>query len=188
MPRVQTQKKEPTPAQLAARAAGAERLAAARKRVAPAVIRKETAAPSEQVDAGVMTGDNLTDLLKEPEKLIVPARDFDKEKAENLAFYNEPVTIHIHETAEEQADPRFDIGVNGRNYTFARGSEYTVPRFVVWGLLCAKPVSYLNQEFVKEDGSRSVRWPTKTGLRYGFSVVNDTAKGREWLKWAQQKA
>ena len=188
MPRIAAQRKEPSDAQIAARTAGAERLRAAAaerklRKVAPVVIRKETAAPAEQVDAGVATPGEGAEINLTVREIEVPhMKHVSKEKLERLRFFAEKVKIVIHDTAEEQADPRFSVWVNGREWIFVRGLEYTVPRYVVEGLCRAKPVGFTNQEYVKEDGTRSVRWPTKTGLRYGFSVVEDSEKGREWLK------
>ena len=183
MPRAAVQRKEPSVAQLAAREAGSERLkaAAAAKRVAPVVIRKETQFDDDKQSAGVATPGKGAE-INQPVQEVEPVTLLVKEKADKLAFFAEPVQIVIHETAEEQADPRFSVWVNGREWVFVRGVEYTVPRYVVEGLLRAKPVGYMNQEYVREDGTRSVRWPTKRGLRYGFSVLMDSERGRAWEK------
>lgn len=105
------------------------------------------------------------------------------EKAANLKFMEDMVTIQIHETAEENAAPYFEIAVNGLPKIFHRGKQYTVKRYFVEGLARAKPVHYKNEEFTQSDGIRSVRWPSRTGLRYSFAVVHDPhPRGHEWLR------
>lgn len=105
------------------------------------------------------------------------------EKAAALKFMEEPVRIVIHDTSEKNADPVFDISVNGKKRIFVRGQEYIVPRKYVEGLARAKPISFTNEEYTKPNGQRDVRWPSHRGLRYGFSVVEDkNPKGKEWLK------
>lgn len=107
---------------------------------------------------------------------------FATEKLEMLKFMAEPVLVHIHDVSEPNADPNFFVGVNGRNYYFFRGEEKTVPRFVVEGLARAKPVGYRNEPFKMQDGSDSVRWPKRAGLRYSFATIGDSPKGNAWLK------
>jgi hypothetical protein len=104
-----------------------------------------------------------------------------QKKLEIEAFMNEPVTIRIHTTSEKNAEPVFPIRVNGREEFFARGQTKTVARRFVYGLAMARPTSYRNEEYRTADGSQSYRWPSSTGLRYGFEVVQDTPKGIAWL-------
>lgn len=106
-----------------------------------------------------------------------------KEKMANLQFMEDMVTVHIHDTAEKDADPRFEISVNGKAVIFHRGETRAVKRYIVEGLARAKPVHYRNEEYINSSGERSVRWPSSTGLRYGFSVIQDPhPRGGEWLK------
>lgn len=114
---------------------------------------------------------------------ITDLQRFNKDKLALLAFMEEPVTVHIHETSEEQADSNFSIWVNGRQEVFFRGQEKTVKRKFVEGLARAKPTTYRNEQFKMQDGSDSVRYPKSRGLRYSFSVVHDNnPRGRDWLK------
>lgn len=106
-----------------------------------------------------------------------------KEKLADLAFMEEKLSIHIHDTAERDADPRFEISVNGIPFFFERGKQYdNVPRYIVEGLARAKPVHYANEEY-DENGEKGTRWPSRTGLRYGFSVIRDPhPRGGDWLR------
>jgi len=144
-----------------------------------------TEAPEQDLGGdGVATMETTGDAKMEHAD-IVPAQSLDrfaKEKLEMLQFMAEPVKVHIHDVSETNADPNFSIGVNGRNYYFFRGEEKTVPRFVVEGLARAKPVGYRNEPFKMQDGSDSVRWPKRAGLRYSFATIGDSPKGNAWLK------
>lgn len=106
-----------------------------------------------------------------------------QEKLANLQFMEDKIVIHIHDTAEKDADPRFEVSVNGQGWVFERGKQYTVPRYIVEGLARAKPVHFRNHEYTDEDGVRNVKWPSSTGLRYGFSVIQDPhPRGSDWLR------
>jgi hypothetical protein len=115
---------------------------------------------------------------------IVPADPggLSTSKADMLQFMAETVRVRIDDVSDEQADPYFGVSVNGRTQIFHRGQEYNVPRFIIEGLARAKPTGYKNEEYVQADGVRAIRNPIKRGLRYPFSVVEDTPKGRDWLR------
>ena len=105
-----------------------------------------------------------------------------KAKAEMEAFLAEKVKVHIHDTAEEQADPYFNIWVNGKAWTFFRNEQYTVPRYVVFGLAKARPTKFDNKKSFTHEGIETYTYPARSGLRYGFSVIEDrNPLGREWL-------
>lgn len=130
--------------------------------------------PGDQVSDPQMMSDTIE---------VVPAIELcKKEKLDALNFDNEPVTVHIHETSDEQSDSNFSISVGGRSMVFRRGESKTVPRKFVEGLCRAKPVGFRWEEYTRDDGSRAVRYPSRTGLRYPFSIINDPNPrgGQEW--------
>lgn len=140
-------------------------------------------------DTGTVTveedsaGDVVVKNDAEIDSEIVLAKRLDPGKVANLKFMEDMITVHVHETAEKNADVCFEVGVNGRNYLFIRGQTKTVPRFVIETLARAKPINYTNEEYTMPDGERAVRWPSATGLRYGFSVIQDPhPRGGDWLK------
>lgn len=193
-PKVVPQSTKPAPAPKNPRRVNGAKPAETIRSVAPASIRKELdAAPHAQTSGEatmVEKGPEREPVIKvtepqlEPGLIEVLPRGKKKSEAhlKMLQFMREPVTVHIHETSDKNADPRFIIGVNGRNQTFVRGKEYTVPRYVVEGLARAKPVAFKNEEFFKPDGERAVRWPSVRGTRYPFSVIGDSDRGNAWLK------
>ena len=105
-----------------------------------------------------------------------------KKKQDDLAFLAEPVTIHIHDVSDENADGRFTIWNNGRPFTFTRGETKTVPRYIVEELMRARTTRYSNQLRVDPlTGVQEYHWPSRTGVRYPFSIVEDrNPLGREW--------
>lgn len=157
------------------------------RRVAPASIRKEVDATAPAESTGVaefkQTSGPAEPVLELKVQEVEPVGTVSKEKLANLAFMREKCKIIIHDSSDQQADPRFYVSVNGRRQLFERGREYVVPRFIVEGLARAKPIGYQNEEFFKPDGERSVRWPAKRGLRYPFAVLEDPSgdRGKQWL-------
>lgn len=106
-----------------------------------------------------------------------------KEKAANLAFMEEPVTIMVHTTTDKNAIPFVEVWNDGRVQRFLRGKEQTVKRKFVEVLARAKADTYLNQEFMDRDGNMNFRYPKTTSLKYPFSVIRDeNPSGHDWLK------
>lgn len=166
-----------------------ERILYQRRSVTPVSLPKtlDAAAIAESSHTATMPNDGPADgvpvLSAGESQLVEPVAPVitTPEQEKRLAFMRERVRIRISETSEEQADPRFILAVNGRAMVLARGGEYNVPRYYVENLARAKPIGYRNEEFFLPDGSRSVRWPARRGLRYPFEVLEDTKQGREWL-------
>lgn len=105
------------------------------------------------------------------------------EKMAYEQFMREPVTVHIHSTNEENPQEVFEISVNGRAEVFKREETKTVMRMYVEGLARAKPIRYKNVEYTDANGVRGVKWPSTTGLRYPFSIIQDAnPNGHAWLK------
>lgn len=105
-------------------------------------------------------------------------------KVSTLAFMEEPVMVEIQEVSEDQADPGFPIFVNGQVELFRRGERKVVKRKFVEGLARAKKTGYRNQLVVDPiTREQTYEYPSKTGLRYPFSVVEDkNPRGADWLK------
>jgi len=130
---------------------------------------------------GVTAMDTITGELDRPGITNPDSPEFNDKMAME-AFMQEPVTVLIQHTNEEHEAPYFEISVNGTREIFHRGEQKTVKRLFVEGLARAKPVKFRNEEYMRE-GIRTVRWPSTTGLRYPFSVVEDrNPKGPAWLK------
>ena len=119
--------------------------------------------------------------IEMPTNMAVDGPAF-KHKADALAFMNEMVDVHIHDTSEKNADGKIGVAVNGESCSMFRGQNYTIKRYFVEALVRAKPISYGNVEYTTETGERAVKYPQSTGLRYAFDVVKDRNPcGRAWL-------
>ena len=121
-------------------------------------------------------------VIEVPKLTDVSSPEF-RTKLNMLEFNKEPVTIMAHSTSDSQADARFDVSVNGHSFVFVPGEQQTVPRYIAEQLCRAKPVHYENQQYTLADGSLGFRYPTRKGLRYPFSVIEDrNPSGPAWLK------
>ena len=110
--------------------------------------------------------------------------DILKGKMEVHSFMEEPVTVEIHDVSEENADHGFTVWVNGQPETFYRGQTKTVKRKFVEGLARARKTGYkCILKIDPQTGEQYYSYPSHTGLRYPFSVIDDAnPKGRTWLK------
>ncbi len=106
------------------------------------------------------------------------------EKAKNLAFMAEKVTVLVQESDDPRADEVIEVSVNGRSEIFRRGIPKTVTRMFVEGLARAKPVKYGNRHRVNPDtGVEEVVNRSTTGQRYPFTVIEDrNPMGQSWLQ------
>ncbi len=109
------------------------------------------------------------------------------EKAAKLAFMEENVTINISEGTDKDAEKYVFLQVNGQGPGPAgtpwvpRGIDVVMKRKFVSVLCNARPVRYKNYEEVESDGLRTQKQKAASFDRYPFQVVEDSAKGREWL-------
>jgi hypothetical protein len=104
-------------------------------------------------------------------------------KMEIEKFMAEPVTVQISDVSEDQADIGFVIEVNGDKEFFRRGETKTVKRKFIEGLARAKKTAFKNQQSTNANGEPEFIYPSKTGLRYPFSIMNDAnPRGAQWLQ------
>ena len=151
-------------------------------KVAPVVTRKVIdTGEMDQGNAGVLEAGEGSALVNNEIEVVDPAR-FAKEKADNLAFNEEPVTVRVHETNDQNAPKWVEIEVNGKKEIFWRGVPKVTKRKFVEGLCRCKPISYKNIEFTDAEGNRAFKWPSTVGLEFPFEVVEDkNPKGPQWL-------
>lgn len=152
----------------------------------PSIIRKMI--EPEQVGQDGTARFDEEGLIK-PEQKTLDDPDI-RGKLEKLEFYKEEVTIRFDEVADENADPRFTIWHNGIAYNFSRGEEFTVPRYVVSELAEARRTGYGNKLVVdRVTGEQSYEYPSHTGLRYPFVVVEDrNPQGAQWYRAKMRSA
>jgi len=121
--------------------------------------------------------------VREEESLIEPvAANVDlRELVASDAFMNEPVTIRLHETSDENLQQIATINCNGVNQPIARGVTTTVKRKFVEVLARMKETKY-NQRMVNPSEPDRMEMIPRSGLVYPFEVLKDeNPKGREWI-------
>lgn len=152
------------------------------RKINPVIRSNVVDATDQQIGQdGIRQFDEKTDTITPQIVQPVDGRKT-KEWIEENAFMNEPVTVMIHDSTDDTSNPFPEVWVNGRVQRFVRGEEQTVRRCFVERLARAKVTKYRNQMAKTPDGDDTYVYPSHTGLLYPFSVVNDTAKGRAWLK------
>lgn len=112
--------------------------------------------------------------------ISAPVRD-EKWLAE-MAFMNEMVTVRIHPSNDKNANPLPDVYVNGRVQRFVRGAEQQVRRCYVEVLARSKQTTFDNVKVKDPEGEDKYVYPSHTAEIFPFTVINDSAKGEQWLK------
>lgn len=118
----------------------------------------------------------------EPE-IHVPDGPTIDEYAKALAFMEEPVTVLVHESTQDNDIPLVDVYVNGVAQFFPRGEPVTCKRKYVEGLARAKPTHVTTD--VRERNSENPQniVNRRSSLRYPFSVIEDkNPNGSAWLR------
>jgi hypothetical protein len=110
------------------------------------------------------------------------------EKAQQLAFNEELLTITLHASTDPNAEQMVYLAVNGIGAGpngvpwLPRDQPITIKRKFVERLCRARPVAYGNVERTNEFGERVITYPKTSALKYPFSVVEDkNPKGGQWL-------
>lgn len=141
---------------------------------------------------GTVAFDEGNDIdLSGADEVIVTQREVTgiSEKMATLQFMEEPVTINVHESTNENAAQYVFLAINGegpgpQKFPYLpRGMDITVKRKFVDRLARARVVSYKSTERVNGAGEREVVYPKTSALLYPFSVVEDkNPRGRDWLR------
>ena len=190
MPRTATQVKEPTPKQVAARAAGADRLrAAAAARVGTKQPVRSTRAfvETEEEEIGQNNVRNMRSTGRARDSLDPPMvhrvdKRPSKEKLDTLSFMEEIVTVIVHDSTNPTDDPHPVVWNSGIRQQFERGAEQKVKRKFVWVLANARKTTYSQEKYKDAQGAEAYRNIPHTALMYPFSVIDDSEKGKTELR------
>jgi hypothetical protein len=105
------------------------------------------------------------------------------EKAELLAFMEEPVDILVHESTDQNAIKIIPLSVNGAMQPVFRGVVTKVRRKYVALLASLKSTTYSQQTMQDVQGNVVQKMIPHTALRFPFSVAYDpNPKGVDWLR------
>lgn len=104
------------------------------------------------------------------------------QKADALAFMEEPVMVRLATTTDPNAERFPHVGVNGVNQFFERGKPQVVKRKFVEALARSKPVTVKTLDAKDFDGNDTKVIEKTTGIRYPFEVLrDDNPRGPAWL-------
>ncbi len=141
---------------------------------------------ASELDLGQPTG-AARFVEKDGAQVLVHAEEEDEveiistEKAADLMFNEELLTVHILNTSEKDAQKVFEINVCGESEIFRRGETKTVKRKFVEGLARAKPINYENREYRGDDNLTHMEQVAEKGLRYPFALVKPSQIDESWL-------
>jgi len=96
-------------------------------------------------------------------------------------FMNETVVIYVHPTRESGALDVITPNCNGINQPIIRGVETPVKRKYVEPLARCHTVKY-EQRVQNPSQPENIQMIEKKVPDYPFDVINDTRKGKDWLK------
>lgn len=103
------------------------------------------------------------------------------EMAASEAFMNEPVTVQIHSTTDENQAPHIIVNCNGVNQPIIRGVPTIIKRKYVEILARMKETKY-TQVTPNPAAPDVSELRARHGLAYPFEVLDDkNPKGRAWL-------
>jgi len=119
---------------------------------------------------------------EEPE-IMIPDGPTINDYAKELAFMEEPVTVMVHETSNDNETPLVDVYVNGVLQMFIRGEPITCKRKYVEGLVRAKPTAISTDVRERNSENPNNIINRRSALRYPFSIVEDkNPNGGAWLR------
>ena len=132
--------------------------------------------PSRKKTVGVEITDDQVDV--EPVSQNV---DF-KQLAAEESFMNEPVTILVHTTTDENQPPHVVVNCNGVNQPIMRGVPTEVKRKYVEILARMKETKY-TQVTPNPNTPDVSEMQARTALSYPFDLIEDkNKKGKGWLQ------
>ena len=101
---------------------------------------------------------------------------------EEEAFMNEPVTVLLAETTDENLNPMPVLSVNGTCQPLLRGVPTVIKRKYVEVLARCKETKY-NQRTANPMEPDRIEMVARTALSYPFQVIDDkNPKGATWLR------
>jgi hypothetical protein len=153
----------------------------------PVALSKTIEASEQPLGHTVRNGDpNATTAqgrIGTPQLIQVAERMPDPEKAANLAFMDEMVTIRIGTASDPNAEQVFELNIAGRSELFRRGETKRVRRFYVDHMARMKVTAYSQKEVFNAEGIKQYLNVPHTALKYDFAMVrDDNPMGESWLK------
>jgi hypothetical protein len=114
--------------------------------------------------------------------IIHENRHYSKDKILHEAFMHEYVYVMVQDTTDDVQTPLPPAGNGGIMQHFVRGQAQWVRRKFLAPLARAKVTTYTQRTVTGEDGHRLIVNIPHTTLLYPFTVIQDTEKGKRWLR------
>lgn len=105
-----------------------------------------------------------------------------KDKAKELAFFNEIVEVRIHSTGNKNEEQFCEFGNNGVPQFIQRGVWQKVRRKFVEVMARAKVGDVQTPEFENLAGERATRIQVTQSLKYPFEMRDKNPDGQVWLQ------
>lgn len=113
---------------------------------------------------------------------MIENKKWSPQKLAHEAFMHELVCVRVHDTTDETQTPLPEVGNGGIMQYFIRNQKQWVKRKFIEPLARAKRTVY-SQKVVRNDrGDTDYIEIPHTTLLYPFEVLEDTPKGRAWLR------
>ena len=124
------------------------------------------------------------DPIESAEKDIVleNGKVYSKDKMDLEMFMHEYVYVNVHDTTDETQAPMPEITNDGTTQYFIRGRPDWVRRKYIEVLARAKKTTYTQRKVTMDNGVEQYIQIPHTTLMYPFVVLQDTDKGKKWLR------
>lgn len=135
---------------------------------------------TEEVGVAQMRAKTLPEISDHQPEDIVVENATTTSALDLEAFMHELVKVRVHGSPEEGALPVVSVIVNGTIQPVPRDAEVTVKRKYVEALARAKATSY--KQVTNPVDPSDIRMVPTTVLSYPFTVLEDTERGKNWLR------
>lgn len=135
---------------------------------------------TDEVGVGQLQAKALDEVRVHAPTDIEVESKFDEDAMALEKFMNETVKIRVHGSPEEGALPVISVIVNGMIQPIPRDIEVDVKRKYVEALARAKSTSY--RQVTNPIDPSDIKMVPTTVLSYPFTVVEDSNKGKAWIR------
>jgi hypothetical protein len=111
-----------------------------------------------------------------------------KSKLDDLAFMEEKLRVVVHGKEDAQSEQFTQVWNGGQPFVFPHNIEVTCARKFVEVLARSKRRTFKNVEYTDSEGVRAFKYPSQQVHGHPFAVIEDSPKGKEWLRKILQEA
>jgi hypothetical protein len=123
----------------------------------------------------------------EKDNIVIPAeKGIDEDYAAALAFMEEEVTVEVMQTSDPNAEQVIQVWNNGQMDFFQRGVPKRTKRKFL-DCLIVMEVRVTTPEVFIGAGEKTRSIQRHVSPKYPFVVMQDSDKGREWLRTRMQQ-